>query len=81
MNWSYSAGMTAALVIYMVGAGIALWRADAPWPTRIVLALLWPLGPIAFVVTVSILLAASLIAFPVIGALVAAAVLGAWWLT
>ena len=78
MNWSYSAAMTAALAFYLGGAGIALWRADAPWPTRIVLALLWPLGPIAFAVTVSILLLASLIAFPVIGAIVAAAVIG--WL-
>ena len=81
MNWSYSAAMTAALVLYVSGAGIALWRADAPWPTRIVLALLWPLGPMAFAVTVSILLLASLIAFPIVGVVVAAAVLGAWWLT
>jgi hypothetical protein len=40
---------------------------------RIGLVLLWPLGPIAFVVTVAILLVASLIAYPVFGALVLAA--------
>ena len=67
--------------IYAVGALLAIWRTDSSWPTRIALALLWPLGPLAFVVTVVILLAASLIAFPVVAGLVA--VVGgvvAWWL-
>ena len=67
--------------VYAAGALVALWRTDAGWPTRIALALLWPLGPLAFLVTVAILLGASLIAFPVIAGVVA--VLGAagiWWL-
>jgi hypothetical protein len=43
-------------------------------------AALWPLGPLAFVVTVAILLGASLIAFPWIAALVAATAAAAlWW--
>jgi hypothetical protein len=66
--------VTAVLVLYAVGVAVAVWRADAPWPARIGLALLWPLGPMAFIATVSILLAASLIAFPVAGVAVAAAV-------
>jgi hypothetical protein len=68
-------------VVYAVGALIAIWRTDASWPTRIALALLWPLGPLAFVVTVAILLGASLVAFPLVAGLVAvagAAIL--WWL-
>ncbi len=67
--------------IYGVGAVLALWRTDAGWPTRIALALLWPLGPVAFLITVAILLGASLIAFPVVAGLIAAAVAAAaWWL-
>ena len=56
--------MDVVWVVYAVGALLALWRTDAHWPTRIALAVLWPLGPLAFVITVGILLAASLIAFP-----------------
>ena len=67
--------------VYAAGALVALWRTDAAWPTRIALALLWPLGPLAFLVTVAILLAASLIAFPVVAGVAALIVAAAgWWL-
>ena len=67
--------------VYAAGALVALWRTDAGWPTRIALALLWPIGPLAFLVTVAILLGASLIAFPVIAGIVAVVVAaGIWWL-
>ena len=67
--------------IYAAGLLIALWRTDAHWPTRIVVAVLWPLGPLAFVVTVAILVAASLIAFPLVAGVVAlAGAAAAWWL-
>jgi hypothetical protein len=69
-----------AIGLYLAGVAVALWRTDAAWPTRTAVAVLWPLGPAAFLITVSILLAASLIAFPLAGALVAAgALLLAWW--
>jgi len=42
---------------------IGLWRTDAPLPTRLLLAVLWPIGPLAFVVVVAILLASAPIAF------------------
>ena len=58
---------------------VALWWTDARWLSRLVLSLLWPLGPLAFALTVSMLILASLIAFPLWGALVGAAAL-AWWL-
>jgi hypothetical protein len=67
---------------YAVGVLIALWRTDAGWPTRAAVAILWPLGPLAFVITVVILMAASLIAFPLTAGVIA--VIGAltvWWLT
>lgn len=67
--------------VYAAGALVALWRTDASWPIRIALALLWPIGPLAFLVTVAILLGASLIAFPVVAGLIAAIVaVAAWWL-
>jgi len=57
---------------YVAGVLWALLRTDASPLARIGLALLWPLGPIAFVVTLAILLLASLVAFPVFGAVVLA---------
>ena len=66
--------------LYAAGAIVALWRTDAAWPTRLVVAALWPVGPAAFLVTVGTLLAASLIAFPVVAGVIAAAVVAAvWW--
>ena len=51
------------LIVYAVGALIALVRSDAKAMERVVLAVLWPIGPIAFVVTTSILILASPLAF------------------
>jgi hypothetical protein len=67
--------------IYLAGALLALWRTDASWPAKIGLAVLWPIGPLAFVVTVSILLAASFIGFPLVAGAIAAVVVAAtWWI-
>jgi hypothetical protein len=55
--------MNTVLAIYLLGVVIGLWRTDAPFPTRVLLAVLWPVGPLAFVVVVAILLAASPLAF------------------
>jgi hypothetical protein len=68
-----------ALGIYLFGVALALWRTDAAWPARAAVAVLWPLGPAAFIVTVSLLLAASTVAFPAVGAAAAAGALIAWW--
>jgi len=51
------------LVGYLAGVVVALWRTDGKALDRATLAILWPLGPIAFVVTVAILLLASPFAF------------------
>lgn len=73
--------MTAALVVYLAGVALALWRTDAGWPVRLALAILWPVGPLAFILTVSLLLAASLVAFPAVGVGAAAiAALIFWWI-
>ena len=55
--------MNAALALYAAGVAVGLWRTDAPWPSRAVLAALWPIGPLAFLVTIAILLAAAPVAF------------------
>ena len=52
---------------------------DARPAARLGLALLWPIGPLAFVVTITILLAASLIAFPLFGLAALAAAGAMWW--
>jgi len=54
---------------------------DARPGSRLGLALLWPLGPLAFVVTITILLAASLIAYPAFGAAVLIGAGFAWWIS
>ena len=55
--------MNTFLAIYLACVAIGLWRTDARLPTRLLLALLWPIGPLAFVLVVAILLAAAPIAF------------------
>jgi hypothetical protein len=47
----------------MVGVLVGVWRTDGPPATKLVLALLWPLGPLAFLVTISGLVVAAVIAF------------------
>lgn len=68
------------LVVYAIGVAAGLGLTDGAWGMRVPLALLWPIGPLAFVVTLAILLAASLIAFPLFGLLAAAGAAGLWWL-
>jgi hypothetical protein len=70
--------MNLALGAYLSGVLIGIWRVDGRPATRVWLALLWPLGPLAFVVTLAGLLLASLIAFPLVGGIVAGA--GVIWL-
>jgi hypothetical protein len=66
-------------VVYVVGVVIGLVAVDGPPATRIGLALAWPLGPLAFVVTVAGLLVVAGIAFPIFGAVLAAAIGAACW--
>ena len=63
--------------VYAIGVVIALFAIDAPGLKRLGLALLWPLGPAAFVITISLLLLALPIAFPVGGSLVLAMLIAA----
>jgi hypothetical protein len=68
--------VTGLAVLYLAGVIVGLVFGDAQPFVRVAHALLWPLGIAAFVVTVGLLVAASLIAFPwIAGALVAASVI------
>jgi hypothetical protein len=67
--------------VYIAGVVLGLLMSDAQPAQRFVLAVLWPLGPIAFAVTASVLLVAAVIAFPlVIGPALAGVVLVVWLL-
>jgi len=68
------------LALYGTGAAVALARTDGGWGTRVLLALLWPLAPVAFLATVTALLAVAMVAFPMFGAAVLALAGTAWLL-
>ncbi len=70
--------MTWAWVAYAVGVLAGLIMTDGRPMTRVTLALLWPLGPAAFVVVVAILVLASFIAFPIAGLIAVLAGVAAW---
>ncbi len=67
------------VVAYVAGVVCGILMIDARPAARVGLALLWPIGPFAFVGTVTLLLAASLIAAPAFGAAVLVAATAAWW--
>jgi hypothetical protein len=51
------------LTIYAAGVLVGLWRTDGPLTTKITLAVFWPLGPLAFLITIGGLVIAAAIAF------------------
>ena len=65
--------------IYVVGVLVGLVGTQGGAVTRVGLALLWPLGPLAFLITVAGLLVVAAIAFPLFGVILAAAIGAAWW--
>jgi len=67
-------------VVYLAGVAVALCATDAPPAARIALALAWPLGPIAFLVTVAALIVVAAIAFPTFGLVLAILGAVAWFL-
>ena len=51
--------------LYAIGVVIALALMRDPWPARVGTALVWPLGPMAFLVVVPIMLVAAAVLWPV----------------
>jgi hypothetical protein len=66
--------------IYMLGVIVGLIATQGGVATRLMLALLWPLGPLAFIITVAGLLIVAAIAFPMFGVILAAAIATGWWI-
>jgi hypothetical protein len=65
--------------VYVVGVLVGLIATQGGAFTRLGLALLWPLGPLALGITVAGLLVVAAIAFPLFGVILAATVGAAWW--
>jgi hypothetical protein len=73
--------MTAGLLtIYVLGVVVGLLQVDGPLGTKIGLALVWPLGVLAFILTISGLVGVAAIAFPTFGLALAVVVALAVWL-
>ena len=70
--------MHIALLTYLAGVLVGLWKVDAPGWRRVALALSWPLGVLAAAITIPILVGAALVLFPVVGAIAALGGLLAW---
>ena len=66
-------------IVYVAGVLWSLLKSDARPAERVVLSLLWPLGPLAFLVTVAILLTASVIAYPLVMVPAVVVVAAMWW--
>ena len=69
----------AITILYVGGVVWSLLKSDARPAERVVLSFLWPLGPLAFLVTVTILVAASVIAYPLVMVPAVAALAVGWW--
>ena len=57
------------LIVYILGVVVGLVGMSDRWPARLAIALVWPLGPMAFLTVVPILLIAAAILwpFPILG--------------
>lgn len=69
----------AIAILYVTGVVWALLRTAARPVERVMLSLLWPLGPLAFLVTVATLLAASVIAYPLVMIPAVVVLALVWW--
>lgn len=71
--------MHVVLLIYVVGVLLGLVFTDGRPLVRLILALAWPIAPLAFVTVVTGLLLAALYIFPVFGAVVAVGLAAGWF--
>jgi hypothetical protein len=55
----------AYLIVYLAGVAIGLAAMRDRWPSRLAIALLWPLGPMAFLVVIAILAVAAIALWPI----------------
>lgn len=67
--------------VYALGVLLGLVLTDGSALTRVGLSLIWPLGPIAFVATVTFLLGVAGVAFPLFGVVLLALLGAVLWMT
>jgi len=67
------------VLVYAAGVVIGLWRTDGSLAARLIVALLWPLGVAAAVVTIAALVLAAMVLFPMVGAAILLAAGVIWW--
>lgn len=70
--------MNTLAIVYVVGVLLGLVCGDAHLTHRLTLAVLWPLGLVAFVVTLAVLCVAAVIAFPLFAGALLAATVALW---
>ena len=70
----------AITILYVGGVVWSLLKSDARPAERVVLSFLWPLGPLAFLVTVAILIAASVVAYPLVMVPAVVVLVVVWWM-
>jgi hypothetical protein len=56
---------TIFLVVYLAGVAIGLLTMRDRWRSRLTVVLVWPLGPMAFVVVTTMLVLAAAVLWPV----------------
>jgi hypothetical protein len=69
------------LLVYVAGVAVGLWRVDGSPASRLTVALLWPLGAIAAVVTITALILAAMLLFPWVGIASVLLAILIWWLS
>jgi hypothetical protein len=67
------------LVVYAAGVAVGLWRIDGSPVARLTIALLWPLGVVAAIVTITALVLAAMVLFPLVGVAGVLTLALMWW--
>ena len=73
--------MLTPLLVYAAGVAIGLWRVDGSPAARVTVALLWPLGLAAAVITISALILAGMVLFPLVGTAAVVLAAAVWWIS
>lgn len=66
-------------IVYAAGVILGVVLTDAPPVARVILSLLWPLGIVAFLATMTLLLAVAVVTVPALALLTAVGTAAAWW--
>ena len=72
--------MALLTTLYLVGVAIGLLCIDGSATTKVGMALVWPLGLVAFALTITLLVGVAAIVFPMFGVGLGAAVIATWLL-